>query len=178
MVELSTTIPLVGIWKIYKDAKKPQKMTEEAACYDFFAYLKKDMVIVYYDGYNEKKSELIKEDGINIKPFCRYLIPTGCKFLIPKGNSLRIHPRSGNGLKRGLSIPNCEGIIDSDYPEQTYIILANYTFCETFIKHYDSLCQIELNNTLDFQFYDLDADFGQMTNRVSGLGSTGTVGAK
>jgi len=52
-------------------------------------------------------------------------VPTGLIFDIPLGFSLRIHPRSGLSYRRGISLSNCEGVIDSDYVEQTFVSVIN-----------------------------------------------------
>ena len=164
----------IGIDFVYKDTKIPLKATEKSSCYDVFSYLKTGTVVTVYNGYNEKQKIQLTEDRITILPFCRYLIPTGCKFWIPAEHSLRIHPRSGGPLKQGLSIPNCEGIIDEDYPEQTYAIIANWSFMTATIEHHERVCQIELVSVLDFGFFETKVELVPFTDRVSGLGHTGS----
>jgi dUTP pyrophosphatase len=166
--------PMVGVVLLYEGAKIPERMTEKSACYDVFAYIQECVgVIKIYDGWDNMTQTRVTGDSIIIPPFGRALIPTGCKFKIPDGYSIRIHPRSGNALKRHLTLPNCEGVIDCDYPEQTYALIANNTFIPKSIAHLERVCQLELVPVVEFQFKELPEDFGQMTDRKSGLGSTG-----
>jgi dUTP pyrophosphatase len=62
---------------------------------------------------------------INLQPLERKLIPTGLYLQIPEGFEGQIRPRSGLALKKGLSIPNSPGTIDSDYRGELKILLIN-----------------------------------------------------
>ncbi len=55
----------------------------------------------------------------------RRLIPTGLFLEIPAGYEGQIRPRSGLALKKGISIPNAPGTIDSDYRGELKILLIN-----------------------------------------------------
>ena len=48
-----------------------------------------------------------------IKPLDRALIPTGVKADIPDGFEIQVRPRSGLALKRGITVLNTPGTIDS-----------------------------------------------------------------
>ncbi|MDE0518504.1 MAG: hypothetical protein OXH36_02965, partial [Bdellovibrionales bacterium] len=50
---------------------------------------------------------------VQLKSLERTAIPTGLCFEIPNGFELQVRPRSGLSLKKGLSIPNSPGTIDS-----------------------------------------------------------------
>ncbi len=170
---MENLIPLVGFVRVYPGAMKPERMTQKSACYDVFCFITPEVgTIKMYDVYDNEYKVPVTENQFVIPPFARALIPTGCKFRIPDGYSIRLHPRSGNALKRYLTLPNCEGIIDSDYPEQTYALIANNTFVPKPILHLERVCQMELTPVVEFQLID-EEDFGQITDRVSGLGSTG-----
>lgn len=60
-----------------------------------------------------------------LKPFERALIPTGLAIAIPEGYAGFVQPRSGFALKRGLSIVNTPGLIDSHYRGELKIIAIN-----------------------------------------------------
>lgn len=172
---MARVLPVVGLVKLYEDAKCPERMTQLSACYDVFCYLnpKEKIYIKMFDAYDNEYKIPLNDDKFMISPFCRALIPTGCKFKIPSGYSIRLHPRSGKAFKEGITLANCEGVIDADYPEQTFILLINQTFLPKTIKHHERLCQLELVPVVEFQFFNLSEDFGQITDRVSGVGSTG-----
>jgi len=50
-----------------------------------------------------------------LKPLERAIIPTGLFIELPIGYEAQIRPRSGTAFKKGISIPNAPGTIDSDY---------------------------------------------------------------
>jgi dUTP pyrophosphatase len=62
---------------------------------------------------------------IVLKPLERKVIPTGLFIELPVGYEAQIRPRSGLALKKGLSIPNAPGTIDSDYRGEIGVILIN-----------------------------------------------------
>jgi len=116
----------------------------------------------------------IEELQISISPADRVLIPTGLIFDIPEGHSVRIHPRSSISLKKGLTLTNGEGIVDSDYYHETFIMFTNTSADEVRIKHGERIAQGELIKTLDYSLEESIIVPEQKTNRVGGFGSTGT----
>ena len=64
-------------------------------------------------------------EALVLKPFERALIPTGLAIAIPEGYAGFVQPRSGLALKRGLSIVNTPGLIDSHYRGELKIIAIN-----------------------------------------------------
>ena len=61
-----------------------------------------------------------------LKPGERRLIPTGLYVSLPKGKELQVRPRSGLALKKGISIVNSPGTVDSDYRGEIGVILINF----------------------------------------------------
>ena len=53
------------------------------------------------------------------------MIPTGISLVIPKNYEIQIRPRSGLAAKKGVSVLNTPGTIDSDYRGEIKIILIN-----------------------------------------------------
>ncbi len=62
---------------------------------------------------------------VEIPPHGRALIPTGLAIAIPEGFAGFVQPRSGMALKRGLSIANTPGLIDSHYRGELKVIAVN-----------------------------------------------------
>lgn len=163
----------IGIYKKYPEVETPQRQTEYSSCYDLKAYLKTGMVVNVYDAKNVKHDVVLKSDGLSLAPSERALVPTGIHFDIPEGFSLRIHPRSGIALKQGLSLINCQGIIDSDYTDQTMITICNFSEERNIIRHGDRLAQVEVYEELSVQFVDIGDVPEVKGNRTGGFGSTG-----
>ena len=60
-----------------------------------------------------------------LAPGERAAVPTGLKLAIPTGFEGQVRPRSGLALKRGLTVANAPGTIDSDYRGEVKVILIN-----------------------------------------------------
>ena len=81
---------------------------------------------------------------LTLTPQKRALIPTGLSFEIPQGFELQARPRSGLALKKGLTLLNTPGTIDSDYRGELKIILINLGDCDVEIKDQDRIAQMVL----------------------------------
>ncbi len=100
-------------------------------------------------------------------------ISTGLILDIPVGYSVRIHPRSGLAYKKGITLLNAEGIIDSDYTDELKILLYNTSNMDFIIQHGDRIAQGELVKNLDYVIEECYNAPVQKTDRVGGFGSTG-----
>jgi len=60
-----------------------------------------------------------------LKSLERKLIPTGLFIELPQGAEAQIRPRSGLAIKKGLTLLNTPGTIDSDYRGEIQIIIVN-----------------------------------------------------
>src|SRR3989338_199556 len=66
------------------------------------------------------------KDPVTLEPGQRKLVPTGLAFSIPVGFEVQIRPRSGLAIKKGITLLNTPGTIDSDYRGEVQIILVNH----------------------------------------------------
>lgn len=64
-------------------------------------------------------------DTVTLKPLERKLIPTGLFIELPAGYEAQVRPRSGLALKKGITVLNTPGTIDSSYRGEIGIILIN-----------------------------------------------------
>ena len=106
-------------------------------------------------------------------PWARALIPTGIVFNIPNSYSVRLHPRSGLAFKRGISLSNCEGVIDSDYVEEVFVSIINFSKNAVRIKHGERIAQAEMIRSLFWSVKETSTRPGIKTERIGGFGSTG-----
>jgi dUTP pyrophosphatase len=138
------------IYKINQNAIIPKQATEQAACFDISAC------------------------GSHVVPAKHTIaISTGLILDIPVGYSVRIHPRSGLAYKKGITLLNAEGIIDSDYTDELKILLYNTSNMDFIIQHGDRIAQGELVKNLDYVIEECYNAPVQKTDRVGGFGSTG-----
>jgi dUTP pyrophosphatase len=167
-------------YKLHHEVIDPKFATDGSACFDICAYLDKPVKVYKMDNEKEERNPEtiqwtdIEELQLSIGPAERVLVPTGLVFNIPEGYSVRLHPRSSVSLKRGLVMPNGEGIVDSDYYHETFIMLYNSSADEVRVTHGERIAQGELIKTLDYSLEETIIVPEQKTNRIGGFGSTGT----
>lgn len=160
------------IWKTHPDIQIPKHQTSQSACFDlaFQSAGKRE-----YKGYSNLNKPFSRSlaSAITIAPGDRVLVPTGCIMDIPEGYSVRIHARSGTSLKQGLVLGNAEGVIDSDYVEEVFVILWNISGNAVTINNGDRIAQAELVKNVDYTVEQTPARPLPKTNRAGGFGSTG-----
>jgi dUTP pyrophosphatase len=159
--------PILNFYQLSPYATPPKFGTQQAACFDIAACLKGRTTEVFGETKREAAEEIYLYKGD------RVAIPTGLILDIPEGYSVRLHPRSGLSLKNGITMANCEGIIDSDYVDELKIIIINVGHEPYVIKHGDRICQGELIKTLDYTINQCYTPPTQKTDRNGGFGSTG-----
>ena len=64
-------------------------------------------------------------EPIVLEPLQHTLVPTGLYIALPEGYEAQIRPRSGLALKKGITVLNSPGTIDSDYRGEIGVILSN-----------------------------------------------------
>jgi dUTP pyrophosphatase len=70
-------------------------------------------------------------------------------------------------------LPNSVGIIDSDYVEQSFIMLQNMSESLVVIQHGERLAQAMLEPVYDYSLMVSEEKPQQKTSRDGGFGSTG-----
>lgn len=81
-------------------------------------------------------------ESIIIKPFERKLIPTGIKIKLPSGYEAQVRPRSGLALKKGITVLNSPGTIDSQYIGEVGVILINFGSEDFVVNTGDRIAQM------------------------------------
>lgn len=169
--------PIVNFFKTHPDVHIPLIATTWAACFDLSFSVAGKISVEGYVSKNQAVSRPIRfYDGkryVTIEPGDRLLFPTGLIFDIPENYSLRLHPRSGIALKLGLTLANCEGVIDADYVQETFIMIVNTSEVSQSVFDGDRLCQAELVKLQECSLWEIAEAPTQKTNRTGGLGSTG-----
>ena len=66
------------------------------------------------------------DEPITLKPGERKAIPSGIAIALPSNQYVGlVFARSSLGLKKGITLPNAVGVIDSDYRGQIFVALTN-----------------------------------------------------
>lgn len=166
--------PKLYVWKLWDDAHLPEYGSEWAACFDLKASIRPgDEVTVYGESNVKGKRKVNDQRKIELYSGERMLVPTGLVFDLGEGTSLRIHPRSGLSLKNGIVVANCEGVVDADYVQQTYVMLHNISHEIFVIGDGDRIAQAEVAPVWQVKILESDHEPEAKTSREGGFGSTG-----
>lgn len=81
-------------------------------------------------------------EPVELKPLERKLIPTGLFIELPAGHEAQIRPRSGLAVKKGLTLLNTPGTIDSDYRGEIKVIMVNVSDTIQIIENGERIAQM------------------------------------
>lgn len=107
-----------------------------------------------------------------LAPLERLLVPTGLFIALPQGFEAQVRPRSGQALKKGLSIPNAPGTIDSDYRGEIKVLLINLSAQAQTIEPGERIAQLVIARyeRVDWQAVE------QLPSTERGQGGFGSTG--
>lgn len=165
------------IFKLNPKATIPAYATEGSACFDLRACFELGDRIRAYNPLNRElliPTKLVGNKlGIQIPPQYRVLVPTALIFNIPKNTVMKIYPRSGLALKEALGLANSVAVIDSDYVEETFVMLINGSDNVVVVSDGDRIAQAALEDAKRLVLEETPNRPSQKTDRAGGLGSTG-----
>ena len=166
--------PLLKIERISQSAKLPSQGTAGSACCDISCTLENGQKVKSFN--NESSNPdftIIKDERLILLSGHRYLIPTGLKFQIPHQHVVKIYPRSGLSIKKGITLVNCTGIIDSDYREEVMIPVINLGPTASILSG-ERIAQFEMSPTYDYLIEEVFS-VSESETRTGGFGSTGRI---
>ena len=103
----------------------------------------------------------------------RKVIPTGIAVAIPAGYAGLIIPRSGLAAKRGITVLNAPGLIDSGYRDELGVILVNTNRTQPqTIKRGDRIAQLVIQKVEEVNWVLVD-ELSATERAGGGFGSTG-----
>lgn len=161
------------MFRTHPAIKMPQHQTTHAACFDLAFQGSGKREIKGYSGKNKPVSRLYTSGALTISPGDRILVPTGLILEIPEGYSVRLHARSGLSLKQGLVLANAEGVIDSDYIDEVFVLIHNISENSITINDGDRVAQAELVKNETYTIEQTPVRPIPKSNRAGGFGSTG-----
>ena len=141
----------VEIKKLSEDAVLPAYQTEGAAGMDISACLTEDVIL---------------------NPMERKLIPTGFAIAVPDGYAAYLYARSGLASKKGITLPNCVGVIDSDYRGEVKVALVNLSDEPFEIKNGDRIAQMVISPVIQAILVEKE-ELSETKRAGGGFGSTG-----
>lgn len=165
----------LGVYKLDDSFEYPSYGTDMSACFDL-PFQTVEKVVQGYDKFNSKIERPVVDGELRIYPQDRLLVPTGLIFkVVGQQCSIRLHPRSGLSLKKGLVLANAEGVVDFDYQQQVFVILTNISEMVESIRTGDRIAQGEVVHhpkvPIKWILWNPPTQHGE---RSGGFGSTGT----
>jgi dUTP pyrophosphatase len=111
-------------------------------------------------------------EPITLKPMERKLIPTGLYMALPIGFEAQIRPRSGMAIKKGLSLVNTPGTIDSDYRGEIMVPIINLSTEEQLIEDGERIAQMIVAK-YDTVSWEPVAELDETVRGAGGFGHSG-----
>ena len=135
--------------------------------------LDNDAVIPTYAKPGDAGADLYSISDLVLTPGERALVKTGIAIALPNGYVGLVHPRSGLGLKNGISVVNTPGTIDSGYRGEIGVVLINHDLHESFqVKKGDRIAQLVIQKVENAQFKMVN-QLPESERAAGGYGSTG-----
>ena len=92
---------------------------------------------------------------------------------IPRGYEIQIRPRSGLAAKKGITVLNTPGTIDSDYRGEIKVILINHSKNKFILKNGERIAQMVVCPVVQVSLEEVK-ELTETDRGISGFGSTGT----
>ena len=135
--------------------------------------LDNDAVIPTYAKPGDAGADLYSISDLVLSPGERALVKTGIAIALPNGYVGLVHPRSGLGLKNGISVVNTPGTIDAGYRGEIGVVLINHDLHESFqVKKGDRIAQLVVQKVENAQFKMVN-QLPESERAAGGYGSTG-----
>lgn len=110
---------------------------------------------------------------VTLPPLGRALVPTGLFIELPQGTEAQVRPRSGLALKRGLTLLNSPGTIDSDYRGEIKCIMVNLSGETQTIEPGERIAQMVVARFERIE-WETSTELQSSDRGAGGFGSTGT----
>ncbi len=118
--------------------------------------------------------DLRANEDVVLVPHERKLISTGLAIAIPEGYAGFVQPRSGMALKRGLSMANTPGLIDSHYRGELKVLAVNLdNEREIHIERGERIAQLVIQRVPVVRLVEV----GELDETDRGAGGFGSSGA-
>jgi len=100
------------------------------------------------------------------------LVSTGFSLSIPKGYEIQIRPRSGLAAKKGITVLNTPGTIDSDYRGEIKVVLINLSKKKFIVKNGERIAQMVVCPIEQVSVEEV-RELSETNRGTGGFGSTG-----
>ena len=146
----------MAIIKIYNKSNNPypEYATVNSAGFDLCAYV---------------------DEPVVLNPMERKLIPTGLYMELENGYEAQVRPRSGLALKKGITVLNTPGTVDSDYRGEVGIILINLSNEPFVVNNGDRIAQMVIAK-YEYATFVYAQNLNELTKTKRGDGGFGHTG--
>lgn len=131
-----------------------------------------DAIIPSYSHKGDAGVDIYSIKDYLLKPFERILVSTGISIAIPSGYEAQIRPKSGLSLKKGISIVNTPGTVDSGYRGEIGVIAINLGNEDFKIGKGEKIAQMVFNKVEEAEFREVN-ELDDTSRGEGGFGSTG-----
>ena len=121
--------------------------------------------------------DIAANEMVTLEPGERKLVSTGVRIAVPEGYVGLLFPRSGNAAKKGLTLANSVGVIDSGYRGEVKGIMVNLGSDSVTINSGERIMQLVLVPFLSAVVTPV-LELDETERGENGFGSTGVVGGK
>lgn len=137
--------------------------------------LNKNIKLPEYQHFGEDAGlDLHAAEELTIKSGEYELIKTGLKIAVPKGYAAFVYPRSGLALKKGVTVLNADGVIDSGYRGEIGVILINHGNKDFKISLNDRIAQLIIQKVNIIEWNEVE----NLSESIRGEGGFGHTGIK
>ncbi len=134
----------------------------------------RDAVLPGYEKLGDAGADVRSVTETVIQPGRRALLDLGFKIEIEDGWEIQVRPRSGLALKKGITVLNSPGTIDSGYRGPCGVILQNSSNEPFPVRVGDRIAQFVLKSAPQANFIWTDS-VSSSERGEGGFGSTGVV---
>ena len=115
---------------------------------------------------------------VDLMPGERRIIYTGIYIALPDGYEAQIRPRSGECVKRGLTVLNGPSTIDADYRGEIGVIIYNAdAYSIQRIQHGDRIAQMVISEVPQAE-WELVFSIEELSKTTRGAGAFGHTGVE
>ena len=135
--------------------------------------INKDIELPKYQHFGEDAGlDLHAAEELTIKSGEYKLIKTGLKIAVPRGYAAFVYPRSGLALKKGVTVLNADGVIDSGYRGEVGVILINHGAEDFNVNFNDRIAQLIIQQVNTIEWNEVES-LSESQRGEGGFGHTG-----
>lgn len=112
------------------------------------------------------------EKPLSLGSLERTLVPTGLFIELPVGYEAQVRPRSGLSIKKGLTLVNPPGTIDSDYRGEIKVIMVNLSKETQIVEPGERIAQMVVAQYQRIEWQEAE----ELTGTERGTGGFGSTG--